>query len=374
MPSEYPEDDSRTAPFQGKATESAVRRAPETKTRYVDVPASPERAVGPRNLAWGVIFLVAAFCAYWFALIFSGHNATRSVIASLGTFGLIWLFYSLRVLRQRHGIFLALSAILLFGAAMPLVERAFSGLDRLARERLAEEPAAPKLDVAPPAPMTAKNAPPAPVAPELPPAPEVPEKPAAEPPDDGTVRELLVPPPPATAKKVIEITEDVETKIGGRRYTVKKGDTFEFVSIKDGMTTFKAGKDLATVSSDVAKFRLTHEELYLLAQKEAMRRYPALSEKFSEENQKYVEASRELKETLPDFFKAPDWPLRLAEQLAATHGWKSVDDTEPATKQGDSPADPAAADSPKPADSKPQPPPADTPQENPLPPLPPEGR
>ncbi len=358
MASEYPENDSRTAPFQGKSTESTTHRPPENKTRYVDVPASPERAVGPRNLAWGVIFLVIAFCAYWFALIFSGHNATRSVIASIGTFGLIWLFYSLRVLRQRHGIFLALSAILLFGAAMPLVERAFTGLDRLAREKLADEPPAAKMDVAPPAPMTARNAPPAPVAPELPPAPEVPAITAAEPPDDGTVRELLVPPPPATAKKVIEITEDVQTKIGGRRYTVKKGDLFEFVSIKDGMTTFKAGKDLATVSSDVAKFRVSQEELYILAQKEAMRRYPVLSDKFSEENLKFVEASKELRETLPDFFKASDWPLRLAEQLAATHGWKSVDEAAEAEKPAES--------APETQPTEPAPQPSETPQENPL--------
>ena len=360
MPSEYPEDDSRTAPAHATTSESAARRAPETKTRYVDVPQSPERAVGPRNLAWGVIFLAVAFCAYWFALIFSGHNATRSIIASLGTFGLIWVFYSLRIFRQRHGIFLALSVVLLFGAGMPLVERAFSSLDRLARERLGDESNVVKLEVAPP-PPNSKTAPPAPVAPEEPPPAESPA--VAKAPEDDVVRELMVPPPAATAKKVIELTEDVEVKIGGRRFLVKKGDTFEFMSIQDGMTTFKAGQDTVSVSSDVAKFKLSFEQRYALSSQKAMRLYPGLREKFSDQNEKFVEASKELKDTLPDFFKTPDWPLNLAQQLAATHGWKSTEEIDAESKE---PKPEGPAESAAPKNESPAPP--DVPQENPLPP------
>lgn len=353
MPTEYPDDDSRTVPFQTAASESSVRRAPE-KTRYVDVPQSPERAAGPRNLAWGVISLVAAFGAYWFALIFSGHDATRSVVASLGAFGLAWLFYNLRILRQRNGIFLALAVILLFGAALPLVERGFSGLDRLARERLGDEQAPAKLDVAPPPPFTAKTAPPAPETPDLPPpAEQVVAQP--KPVDDGVVRELMVPPPPPTAKKVIEITEDVETKIDGRRYLVKKGDTFEFLSIKDGQTTFKAGTQTVTINSDLATFKLSFEQINALAQKEAMRLYPGLAEKFSEQNEKYITASRDLRDTLPDFFKSPQWPLDLARQLALTHGWKSVDELNGEAKS-------ESKESAAPAETEPLP---DVPQENP---------
>ncbi len=360
MPSEYPEDDSRTVPFQAPPTESSARRAPESKTRYVDVPQSPERAVGPRNLAWGVIFLVIAFCAYWFALICSGQNATRSVVASLGTFGILWLFYNLRVLRQRNGIFLALSIILLFGAAMPLVERGFSGLDRLARERLGEEKTITKVDVAPPPVPTAKTAPPAPITPELPPpAPEDEAKPP-KPVEDGIVRELMVPPPPKDAKKVIEITEDLEVKIDGRRYLVKKGSTYEFISVKEGKTVFKAGDQTATIDSDFASFKLTFAQLNALAQKEAMRLYPGLSEKFSEQNEKYIAASRALRETIPDFDKSPQWPLDLARSLAKTHGWKSVDELE-AEAKGEPPSEPA--ETPAEAPSTP-----DVPQENPLPP------
>ena len=350
-------------PFQtAAASESSVRRAPESKTRYVDVPQAPERAVGPRNLAWGVIFLVGAFGAYWFALIFSGHDATRSVVASLGAFGLAWLFYNLRILRQRNGIFLALSVILLFGAALPLVERGFSGLDRLARERLSDEQPSAKLDVPPPPPLTAKTAPPAPVTPDFPPPADedaAPPKPV----DDGVVRELMVPPPPATAKKVIEITEDVETKIDGRRYLVKKGDTFEFLSIKDGQTTFKAGNQTVTISSDLATFKLSFEQVNALAQKEAMRLYPGLAEKFSEQNEKFVAASRDLIDTLPDFKKSPQWPLDLARQLALAHGWKSVDELEAETKSE------APAPGKEPAETAPLP---DVPQENPVPPIPAE--
>jgi hypothetical protein len=372
MPTEYPEDDSRTAPFQAPQGESAPRRATEPKTRYVDVPQSPERAAGPRNLAWGVIFLVGALCAFWFASILSSRNAARSLVACLGTFGLVWLFYNLRVLRQRNGIFLALSAILLFGAALPLVEVGFTSLDRLARERLGEEEKVAKLDVVPP-PPTLKTAPPAPEAPELAPETVLSEKPVPPEPVDDVLRELMVPPPPPTAKKVIEITEDVETKINGRRFLVKQGDTFEFISIKDGMTTFKAGTDTVSVSSDVARFKLSFDELFALANKEAMRLYPGLAEKFSDQNQKFVEASRELKETLPDFFKSPEWPLKLARDLAAANGWKSVDELADEAKapKSEAPAEPAAPEPVQP----PAPPKApDVPQENPLPPLPPEGQ
>lgn len=366
MPTEYPEDDSRTAPFQtAAASESSVRRAPESKTRYVDVPQSPERAVGPRNLAWGVIFLVVALCAFWFARIVSARDVTLCLVASLGTFGLAWLFYNLRILRQRNGIFLALSVILLFGAAMPLVVRGLSGLDRLARERLGDEPQSAKLDVAPPPAPTAKTAPPAPPTPDLPPPAEEEVRPPKAV-DDGVVRELLVPPPPATAKQVIEIQEDVETVIDGRRMLVKKGDTFEFISIKDGQTSFKAGAHLATVNSDIAKFKLSFKELNALAQKEAVRRYPGIGEKFSEQNEQYVAAARELGDTLPDFKKSPQWPLDLAVQLAGTHGWKSVDDLEEEAK-AEKPAPEKAPEAPSepPSETAPLP---DVPQENPLPP------
>jgi hypothetical protein len=377
MPSEYPEDDSRTTPFQG-GSELSTRRAPETKTRYVDVPQSPERAVGPRNLAWGVIFLVAGLCAYRFARIFAGHDATRSIVASLGTFGLIWLFYSLRVLRQRHGIFLALSVILLFGAVLPLVELGFSKLENLATERMGEEKSPSKLDVAPPPPLTAKTAPPAPVAPDEPPpvedAPPALVKAGKSAPmvDENIVRELMVPDPPETAKQIVEITDDVEVTIRGRKFLLKKGRIFEFLGMKEGMTTIKAGDDTTTVSSDFTRFKFTFKQRYLNAQREAVRLYPKLGEKFSTEYDLYIAASRELRETLPDFEKDPEWPLNLAKQVASARGWRSTDEiAAEATRlpEPTAPANPPAEGTEPAAPEIPKAP--DVPQENPLPPIPP---
>ncbi len=369
MPNEYPEDDSRTAPFQSPASESALRRAPESKTRYVDLPPSPENSAAQRNLAWAVILTVVALCALRFALMIPGYNAVRTVVACLGTFGLIALFYNLRILRQRNGVFLALAVVILFGAAMPLVERGFTSLDRLARERLSDEDRPAKVDVAPPPPPTARNVPPAPVTPELPPALEEKEKPSGKPPGDDVVRELAVPPPPATAKKIIEITDDVEVKISGRPFLVKKGNTFEFVSMQDGMTTFKAGDQTLSVSSDFTILKIDYAERYASAQKEAVRLYPGLAEKFSEQHDLFLEASRDLLDTLPDFRKSPEWPLRLAEQLAAAHGWKSTKDLEEEARKANS-------EPPDEADPKPAAPPdePDVPQENPLPPIPDEKR
>jgi hypothetical protein len=62
------------------------------------------------------------------------------------------------------------------------------------------------------------------------------------------------------------------------------------------------------------------------SQHEAIRRYPALGIKGSKENEIYIEAVQELKFTGGlDFFKEPNWPLRLAETVAEREGWKRAD-------------------------------------------------
>ena len=59
------------------------------------------------------------------------------------------------------------------------------------------------------------------------------------------------------------------------------------------------------------------------AQKEAIRRYPALGEKDSPENQLFIETFQELKHTgADDFFADPEWPLQLAELLAKRENWQ----------------------------------------------------
>ena len=79
------------------------------------------------------------------------------------------------------------------------------------------------------------------------------------------------------------------------------------------------------------------------AQAEATRRYPGLGVKDSPENKSFVEAYQELKYAGGgSFFEDPEWPLRLAEMLAAREGWGS--NHKPAKPAEDRP--PAATDAP----------------------------
>ena len=62
------------------------------------------------------------------------------------------------------------------------------------------------------------------------------------------------------------------------------------------------------------------------AKDEAIRRYPALQSTGTAEHKMYLEAYNELARSRKfDFFKDPQWPLKLAEIVALREGWKSLD-------------------------------------------------
>jgi hypothetical protein len=92
------------------------------------------------------------------------------------------------------------------------------------------------------------------------------------------------------------------------------------------------------------------KKLFERSQAAAMRKYPALGERGSPENHSFLEAAQELKLSgQTSFFDDPEWPMRLADQLAAREGW------------GDKPK--PGADRPGPADQpKEEPPPAEAPE------------
>lgn len=80
-----------------------------------------------------------------------------------------------------------------------------------------------------------------------------------------------------------------------------------------------------------------------LSKEEAVRRYPALTAIGSPQHAHYIEAYNELARLRKfDFFKDPQWPLKLAEIVAQREGWKRSDipgEGAPQTPQGS----PAAA-------------------------------
>jgi hypothetical protein len=76
-----------------------------------------------------------------------------------------------------------------------------------------------------------------------------------------------------------------------------------------------------------------------LAMDELKKRYPAVFQKDTPENAIFVQRTNELRVELPDFFKNPRWPFELAEELAASEGWKRADQPEAEA----APAPPAAS-------------------------------
>ena len=58
------------------------------------------------------------------------------------------------------------------------------------------------------------------------------------------------------------------------------------------------------------------------AQKEALRRYPALGVKDSPANILFVETYRELRNSGSDALKDAEWPIHLADSLARREGWE----------------------------------------------------
>ena len=277
-----------------------------------------------KNLVIGVIFLVLAVIVFWMGLYLSGHVAAMTLVSSFGTFGLLWALYRFRVLRQPHGAILSIGSVALFAATLPFIGRGLQRLDSAARTHLAGESRQNPLESSAPVP--------APIAPsqsiartELPAPPVTPPAP----PVDDVVRELIAPPPDPTAGKLIRLKQDAQVVIGGRKFLLHGGDQFSFRKFADGMVTFLAGEQEVSVDAGLVTFtgqsQETPGEIMKLAEQELKKRYPGIYEKGSPENEVFVGRTNELKVELPDFFKNPQWPLELGEQLAAQEGWTRAD-------------------------------------------------
>ena len=73
-----------------------------------------------------------------------------------------------------------------------------------------------------------------------------------------------------------------------------------------------AGSALRGESMAGAKFASVED-----AQREAVRRHPAVGVSGSAENKEYVARYKRYQQDRPDYFKTQDWPLRLAEEVIA---------------------------------------------------------
>lgn len=155
----------------------------------------------------------------------------------------------------------------------------------------------------------------------------------------------------------VEVTRDSKIKIERQFYRINAGESFLFrrldgndavfrvrdflVSLPSSAVTIHRPKGAGAPSPATADVTATPPvepapaadagdgksplEMTRAAQAEAIRRYPALSVQDSRENRTYVEAYMKLKESNPDFFTDPEWPLQLAEGVAEREGWKRED-------------------------------------------------
>lgn len=324
-----PETPEKHEATSGSAiTRASVEKSPASQAAPEGVPADVT------NLAIAAGLLLSAFLIFWMGSYLANHVALRTLLASFGTFALVWVLFRLRVFQRPHGGLIVAGAVALFAAALPFAERGFQKLDHAAKTGLAGETAKREIEPADQLPVpTRQNAPEAPASP-APPPPAGPTPPEIE-----TVRDLIAPEPNLLAGNIITVTRDAKVTINGQAYRIRKGQKFPFTNYTEGVVTFQVAGQNVTIDDDVVKFtgrpKDTPEQITTLAQVEAMRRYPALADKDSAENQLYVALAKELKEANPDFTKDPHWPLVIAEQIAAQEGWKRADlppdDTAPTT-------------------------------------------
>ena len=299
-----------------------LEKSPRPQSPPSGVPAAEGVPADVTNLAIAAGLLSCAFLIFWMGSYLANHVALRTVIASFGTFGLVWVLYRLRVFQRPHGGLIVAGAVALFAAALPFAERGFQKLDRVAKSGLRGEDARPTGESSAQLPVpTRETAPPAPVA-STPSAPQ-------PPPEDETVRELIAPDPDPTAKNIITVLRESQITIRGKKYRIHEGSRFPYTKFTDGIVTFQANGQDATINSSDVRFtgvsRETPKEITQLAQVEAIRRYPALAVKGSDENQLYLTRVAELKDAFPKLTDNPLWPLIVADELALAQGWKRAD-------------------------------------------------
>ncbi len=353
-----------TAPASHDQTTSGI--APTSPEKTAQSKSAPEGIPADlTNLALAAGMLLSAFLLFWMGSYLANHVALRTLIASFGTFALVYVLHRLRVFQRQHGALIASGAVALFAAALPFVERGFQKLDHAAKAGLAGEPSKAESDPASQLPVPTRQTIPDPPVPVAPP-----------PQEEEVIRELQAPPPDPSAGRLIRLTQDAKVSINGKKYLIRTGSEFPLREFKDGTVTFLAGNQEVTIDSEMVKFtgksKETPEAIMKLAQAEAVRRYPAIGTKNSDENQLYLERVTVLRTEKPELMQDPHWPLIIADELAEELGWKRADlpadDTAPTTEEEmKTPRQTLPTDSAEPAV------PPTVPQEAPpaLPPLPP---
>jgi hypothetical protein len=329
-PSEIPRPlFSRRPEIAPAPVEPPAERAESFHPQYVHLHTLREHGHGPRNLAWGVVTLFLALALVSVSLFLVGPKVLLSLVICLLTFTALFVLARMHIFRQRNGGFLALGIVCLFGAAMPLIELAYGALDTFVKSR-------PITMIASGAPATGNSV-----------------TASGEQPFLSLTEAFALTPPDPKAGPRVKVLKDCRVSVEGKSYLAKSGDLFAFAS-RNGREVTVAARDLlialpaeaveitderaaasgksVAASEPAAKApRVSEEpaanetpaEITARAQREVIRRYPALGVKGSLENQAFVNLFTELRDNGgDDFFKNPEWPIELAELLAKRERWQ----------------------------------------------------
>ena len=252
-----------------------------------------------RNLALGVTLALAAIplgaVAFWCAPKESFVALTTSVVVGL----LLFLSLQFRLLLQRNGVFLLLSGGLALVLLVPIGVRLIATGSELAETfaafRRAQIFGSAGGQGSPQAPAQA-----------MAPAATTPAAPASGANAGGLSRSGGQASDLATSVAVdVEPSSKLEKKEMTASATPQEG---------------RGGLDKAFPDEDSVA-RQTR-----LAKDEAIRRYPALQSSGTKEHAVYLEAFNELSRNRKfEFFKDPQWPLKIAEMLAVREGWKRAE-------------------------------------------------
>ena len=306
--------------FLPKSDKGAARKSSEPFVpQYVEVPGRP-RPVATRNLFVGGALLFLSLVGVAIATSLFGARGIAPVLTVIGTLIVLWVAARMRLFRQPHGLFFALGLVALLGAAIPFIEHAW----RTTRSHLQRAPSTEQAATTA-TPTDAEG------------AEEIPL----------LTDELDVPPADDSTTRVVRVLKDSRVLVGRKPYLIKAGEIFAFDSARENEVVFQAKELRLSLPNDAVEiFGPTGEsataaaspvvlnlptapqapaasaETTREAQREAVRRYPALALKDSAENKLFVETYRDLKNHNSELLEDPEWPLLLADLLAKREGWE----------------------------------------------------
>jgi hypothetical protein len=266
---------------------------------------SSASAEGSRNLAAGVFLALAALPVAGIAFLWAPKEAFVAISTALLISLLVFIFFQLRLVAQRNGLFALLSAGFLVTLSVPVLVKVGASSSDWAEWLVqikhsqgvvpAPAPGAPvqgglvagraSAPLTPEAAVSPANTASTPVAAQSD-APKTPAAPGANP---AEPKSPVAPAPPSGARENAETAETSRPAAADPEETVSERTT-------------------------------------RLAKDEALKRYPNLRKVGSREHSRYIQTFNEFERLHKhEFFADPAWPLNLAELLAERDGWKRAD-------------------------------------------------